>query len=79
MSGQNTMWAMTAADQAAAVRSGEISAADLVDSHLERIAEVNPRVNAVTQLMADRAREDAARTDRRRARSSGRWPACRSR
>ncbi|WP_431991575.1 amidase [Streptomyces albogriseolus] len=67
MNDRNTMWAMTAADQAAAVRSGEISAADLVDSHLERVAEVNPRVNAVTQLMADRAREDAARTDRRRA------------
>ncbi|NEC47953.1 indole acetimide hydrolase, partial [Actinospica acidiphila] len=67
MDGQDTMWAMTAADQAAAVRTGRISAADLVDSHLERIAEVNPRVNAVTQLMADRAREDAARMDRRRA------------
>ncbi|WP_395759645.1 amidase [Streptomyces althioticus] len=67
MDGQDTMWAMTAAGQAAAVRSGRISAADLVDSHLERIAEVNPRVNAVTQLMADRAREDAARMDRRRA------------
>ncbi|MGA5260465.1 amidase [Streptomyces griseoincarnatus] len=67
MSGQDTMWAMTAADQAAAVRSGRISAADLVDSHLDRIAEVNPRVNAVTQMMADRAREDAARMDRRRA------------
>ncbi|MBT3162391.1 indole acetimide hydrolase [Streptomyces sp. Vc74B-19] len=67
MSGQNAMWAMTAAGQAAAVRSGEISAAELVDSHLDRIAEVNPRVNAVTQLMADRAREAAARIDRRRA------------
>ncbi|MCO4696206.1 indole acetimide hydrolase [Streptomyces sp. RO-S4] len=67
MSGQNAMWAMTAAGQAAAVRSGKISAAELVDSHLDRIAEVNPRVNAVTQLMADRAREAAARIDRRRA------------
>lgn len=67
MTGQDAMWAMTAADQAAAVRSSEISAVDLVDSHLERIACVNPRVNAVTQLMAERAREEAARTDRRRA------------
>ncbi|OEV13918.1 amidase [Streptomyces nanshensis] len=58
---------MTAAAQAAAVRDGEISAVELVDSHLERIAETGPRINAVTQLLAERARADAARTDRRRA------------
>ena len=64
---QNALWAMTAADQAQAVRGGEISAVELVDSHLERIAEVNPQVNAVTQLLAERAREAAAHTDQRRA------------
>lgn len=67
MTRQNAPWAMTAAAQAAAVRDGEISAVELVDSHLERIAEVNPQVNAVTQLLAERARETAAHTDRRRA------------
>lgn len=46
---------------------GEVSAVELVESHLERIAEVNPRINAVTQLFADRARGAAALTDRRRA------------
>ncbi|MFJ8160403.1 amidase [Streptomyces sp. NPDC096136] len=61
------LWKMTAAAQAGAVRDGEVSAAELVESHLERIAQVNPRVNAVTQLMAERARVDAALTDRRRA------------
>ncbi|MFD5829555.1 amidase [Lentzea sp. NPDC060358] len=60
-------WTWSAATQAEAVRSGEISAADLVERHLDRIAEVNPRVNAVTQLMAGRAREAARETDRRRA------------
>ncbi|MET8976544.1 amidase [Streptomyces sp. NPDC004539] len=64
---QNALWTMTAAAQAEAVRSGEISAAELVDSHLERIAEVNPRVNAVTQVTAERARAGAARVDGRRA------------
>ncbi|MFB7615633.1 amidase [Kitasatospora sp. NPDC056181] len=64
---QDTIWTMTAAEQAAAVRSGEVSAVEVVDSHLARIAEVNPQVNAVTQLLADRAREAAAATDRRRA------------
>ncbi|SER05700.1 amidase [Lentzea xinjiangensis] len=60
-------WAMTAAAQAKAVRDGEMSARDLVDSHLDRIAEVNPQVNAITQLIAEQAREAADRADRRRA------------
>ncbi|MEV6204480.1 amidase [Streptomyces sp. NPDC051771] len=64
---RDALWRMSAAAQAEAVRGGEVSAVELVDSHLERIAEVNPRVNAVTQLLAERAREAAARTDRRRA------------
>ena len=67
MTRQDALWARTAAAQAEAVRTGEISAVDLVESHLGRIAEVNPRVNAVTQLMAERAREAAELTDRRRA------------
>ncbi|MEU5646206.1 amidase [Streptomyces milbemycinicus] len=64
---QNALWKMSAAAQAQAVRDGDISAVELVDSHLDRIAEVNPQVNAVTQLLAQRAREAAAQTDRRRA------------
>ncbi|MFJ6785665.1 amidase [Streptomyces yangpuensis] len=64
---QDALWKMSAAAQAEAVRSAEVSAVELVDSHLDRIAEVNPRVNAVTQLLAERAREAAAQTDRRRA------------
>ncbi len=64
---RETLWQLSAGAQAAAVRTGEVTAVELVDSHLERIAEVNPRVNAVTQLFADRAREDAAATDRARA------------
>ncbi|MEU1075905.1 MULTISPECIES: amidase [unclassified Streptomyces] len=64
---RDALWRRPATAQAAAVRSGEVSAVDLVESHLERIAAVNPQVNAVTQLLADRARESAERTDRRRA------------
>ncbi|MFJ8739658.1 amidase [Embleya sp. NPDC127516] len=64
---REALWRMSAAALAAAVRDGEVSAIEVVDSHLERIAEVNPQVNAVTQVMAERAREAAARTDRRRA------------
>ncbi|MET9297092.1 amidase [Streptomyces sp. NPDC003077] len=64
---QDALWKLPATAQAEAVRAGKISAAELVDSHLERITEVNPQVNAVTQLLAERAREAAERTDRRRA------------
>ncbi|WP_344073698.1 amidase [Streptomyces crystallinus] len=64
---QDALWRRSAAAQAAAVRRGEVSAVELVESHLERIAEVNPRVNAVTQLLAGRAREAARRTDAGRA------------
>ncbi|WP_405761272.1 amidase [Streptomyces sp. NBC_00045] len=61
------LWKLSAAALARAVRRADVSAVELVDSHLERIAEVNPQVNAVTQLLAERARTAAARTDRLRA------------
>ncbi|MFD4829010.1 amidase [Streptomyces uncialis] len=64
---RDALWKMSATAQAEAVRGAEISAVELIGSHLERIAEVNPRVNAITQLFAERAYEAAARTDRRRA------------
>ncbi|MFJ5231491.1 amidase [Kitasatospora sp. NPDC088391] len=63
----DALWKLSAAAQAEAVRGGEVSAVELVESHLERIAEVNPEVNAITQLLARHARQAAERTDRRRA------------
>ncbi|MER6910349.1 amidase [Streptomyces sp. NPDC000594] len=64
---RDVLWKMPAAALAAAVRGAEVSAVEVVESHLDRIAEVDPRVNAVTQLLAERAREAAVRLDRRRA------------
>ncbi|MFE3898781.1 amidase family protein, partial [Streptomyces sp. NPDC059153] len=64
---QDALWKMPATAQAEAVRRADVSAVELIDSHLERIAEVNPRMNAVTQLLAERARAAAGQTDRRRA------------
>jgi Asp-tRNA(Asn)/Glu-tRNA(Gln) amidotransferase A subunit family amidase len=60
------LWKCTAAELAGAVRRGEISAAEVTESHLARIAEVNPAVNAVTQLLADHACRDAEELDRQR-------------
>lgn len=54
----------SAARLAAAIRDREISALDAVDAFLTRIAVVNPKLNAVVQLTADTAREDAMAADR---------------
>jgi len=71
---QDHLWKMPAAAQAAAIRDGDVSAVEMIDSHLARIAEVNPSLNAVTQLLAERAREAAAQLDRRRAAGEGLGP-----
>jgi amidase len=53
---------------AAAVRAREVSARELLDLHLRRIEAVNPAVNAIVSLDADRAREGAHAADERLAR-----------
>ncbi|MFJ9852765.1 amidase [Streptomyces sp. NPDC101150] len=63
----NELWALEASELAKLVARGEVSATESVEAHLERIAAVNPRVNAVTRLLADGARDAARETDRRRA------------
>src|ERR1044072_3846059 len=55
--------ASTAREQADAVRRKEISARELLDLHLARIAERNPQLNAIVSLDEDRAREGAERAD----------------
>ena len=54
----------TAREQASAVRSGDISARELLELHLDRIAERNPRLNAVVSLDEERARVGADEADR---------------
>ncbi|MDX6326000.1 MAG: amidase [Nocardioidaceae bacterium] len=48
---------------ATAVRAKEISARELLDLHLDRIAEVNPAVNALVSLDEERARAGALEAD----------------
>ncbi|HET7357829.1 MAG TPA: amidase [Nocardioidaceae bacterium] len=52
---------------ASAVTAKQISARELLDLHLERIEQTNPRVNAVVSLDPDRAREQAAAADQKTA------------
>jgi aspartyl-tRNA(Asn)/glutamyl-tRNA(Gln) amidotransferase subunit A len=55
-----------AAAIAEAVRDGKLSAAAVVEAALGRAADRNPRINAFTDIVAERARKRAAEIDRRR-------------
>jgi len=58
---------LTAAQIAAAIRDGEVTAAEVTDAHLARIAEVDPRIRAFLHVAADQARAAATAVDQRRA------------
>jgi amidase len=60
--------------QAEAIRRGELSSQELVRSSLERIEAVNPRLNAVVQVTADHAMEEARQADEMRKRGKLRGP-----
>jgi amidase len=60
--GSDDLTARSAASLAAAIRAREVSSADVVRAHLERIAAVNPRLNAVVQLSPS-AFDDARAAD----------------
>ena len=71
----------TVAALAADVRAKRTSARELVGAALDRIEEIDPRINAFVALDGEQALADAAaarRAGRRRARTSGRSPASRS-
>jgi len=59
---------------AAAVRGGEIRAVEAVDAALARIAEVDPALNAFTEVTAARARAKAAEVDAAVARGADPGP-----
>src|SRR4051812_45874976 len=58
----DTGWA-SAAEIAEAVKSGKVSATQVVDDALARITERNPVLNAFTDVLAERARKRAAAVD----------------
>jgi amidase len=55
------------ARQARMVRDGELSSADLVDGYLDRIARLDPELNAFRVVFGERARTEAEQADARRA------------
>lgn len=52
---------------AEAIRARRVSSAELVQAHVDRIAAVNPRLNAVVQLDVDAALDSARAADKRLA------------
>jgi len=58
---------LPATEQAALLRSGAVSATELVRQHLDRIASLNDSVNAIVTLLPERALAAAAEADRLRA------------
>ncbi len=53
---------------AEAVKAGEISALAVAEAHLTRIATLNPKLRAYTDVSAERARKTAQAVDAKRAR-----------
>jgi len=64
----------SATDLAKAIRTKEASSQEVTDAYLARIEAVNPQLNAVVQLTADTAREQARRADEALARGEVRGP-----
>jgi amidase len=59
---------LSAVDLAALIRRKDVSAREVMAAHLTRIEQLNPKVNAIVTLVAERALADAARADERTAR-----------
>jgi len=66
--------ALSARAQAGLVRERRISSRELIAAHLERIAAVNPALNAAVAVFAESALEDAAAADRELAAGTVRGP-----
>lgn len=54
---------LTATELAARIRRREVSCREVMDAHLERVERVNPQVNAIVTLLAERGRAGAAAAD----------------
>lgn len=63
-----TLTNLSATELARRIAAGEVSALDAVEAHLERIAAVNPSLNAVVLTRAEAAREEAQAVDAKRSR-----------
>ena len=70
MSEASALCFMTATELAVHLRSGQLSARDVMAAHLAQIQRVNPQVNAIVTLDAEQAMEQALRADEAHAHGS---------
>src|SRR5919204_6029148 len=57
------LWRWTATELARAIRDRDVSAREATQSALQRVQAINPRVNAIVDLMADEALAAADKAD----------------
>ena len=69
---------LDAIELAARIRGKQVSAREVMSAHLAQIERVNPSVNAIVTLVAERAMADAARADEQLARGGPLGPASRA-
>jgi amidase len=72
--GGDDLCALSAVELAQRIRMKQVSARDVLTAHLARIERVNPKVNAIVTLVAERAMADAARADEALARGEAPGP-----
>jgi amidase len=74
------IWQWSALATAAAIRSGAISAIEVVEVHVERMRAVNPKLNAIVVDLSEEALRAAKAADRAKAKGSNSacCTACRS-
>jgi amidase len=65
---------LTAVELAARIRRKQVSAREVMTAHLARIERVNPKVNAIVTLVAERAMDGAAKADEHQARGGALGP-----
>ena len=61
---------LTAAELVQRIRAKQVSAREVMTAHLARIERVNPKINAIVTLVAERAMADAAKADEAQARGA---------
>ena len=61
------LWNSSATDLARLIRTKQVSSREVVAAHLARIEAVNPKVNAITALLAESALAAADIADKREA------------
>ena len=63
----NELWRKGALELAELIAKRDVSSREVVDAHLARIDQVNPRVNAIVRRFDEQARAEADRADQARA------------